>query len=364
MDIDVIESKLDRVQAGATEVSMRLGGIQIKSMSEVFDLSKLVSISGVAVPPHLRGNPGACLAVCLTALRFDFDPYQLAAHSFTMKKSQKVGNNWEDVETLAYDSFVIRAIIDAHAKLTGRIRYEFRGEGDDRVCIASAIPPGEKSPLIVESPPIGKIREARGFNDKGNFKGSPQWINNPDQQQSYSTGRDLCRRYFPAVLMGYYDKDELVESSIPQVSEIPRPGLKDRLMKNRPNEQQRGFSHEGISSVIEGEITRSADEQSSTNDGAILPASSAVPDDSTSSPVASGTAPTSPELPPPPKDGKDYPEYAKAMMATLPTPEAIAAWWKSKNERSLRNSLANLGQPELTLIDESRASRLAEIQPK
>ena len=257
MDLDKIEGKIGRAVAGTTEVSMSLGGVQIKDLGQLLEISKMMSIAGVAVPYHLRGNPGACLAVAMRALRNGFDPFELAEHSYTMKKSQKgPDGRWEDVETIAFDSFVIRAIIDAHANLTGLIRYTYEGEGDETVCIAMCKPPGEKEPLVHRSPTLGALKAARGRNDKGAIKGSPLWETKPEQQMAYDTGRDLCRRYFPAVLLGWHDRDEMDENVPPGrvVEPVKTSGLRSRLSK--PKEDQRGFNAEAINKTIDGEVAK------------------------------------------------------------------------------------------------------------
>lgn len=181
MDIAKLEDKIDKAAAGATAIDMSLGGIQFKSMIELMEFAKLMAVSGCAVPPHLRGNPGACLAVCTKALRFGFDPFSLAEHSYSMVKSQKVDGSWVDVETIAYDSFVIRAIIQAHAKITGPLQYVYEGEGDERKCTVTATPSDSSKPNALTSPTLGKIKANIGTNDKGKLKGSPLWTTKPDQ---------------------------------------------------------------------------------------------------------------------------------------------------------------------------------------
>ena len=257
-DIEKIEGRLDRAVVAGTEVSMELGGVKVKDMGELMELARLMSLSGVAVPYHLRGNPGTCLAVAIRALRSGFDPFMLAEHSYTMAKSQKSDDGrWEKVETLAFDSFVIRAIIEAHANLTGPLRYTYQGEGDEMTCTVTATPKGEKEPLVHTSMPLGHLKNARGRNDKGDIKGSPLWETNPKQQLGYATGRDFCRRYFPQVLMGYYDRDEMDENVVTERAAEPvkTSGLRARLAK--PKESQDGFDHAKINKTIDGEIAKS-----------------------------------------------------------------------------------------------------------
>lgn len=249
ISVERLEEKIDKVAAGATEIDMSLGGIQFRSMIELMEFSKLMACSGLAVPPHLRGNPGACLAVCTKALRFGFDPFSLAEHSYSMTKSQKVDGSWVEVETIAYDSFVIRAIIQAHAKITGPLEYSYDGEGDERKCTVTATPRDGSKPKALTSPTLGKIKASIGTNDKGKLKGSPLWTTKPDQQLGYDTGRDYCRLYHPEILMGWYDKDELEEYQARHTVEATpvKPDVGTRLKGSKG----RGFSQEGVAAALE-----------------------------------------------------------------------------------------------------------------
>jgi hypothetical protein len=89
------------------------------------------------------------------------------------------------------------------------------------------------------SPPLGKI----------NPKNSPLWKNDPDQQLSYFAGRSLCRRHFPDVLQGIYDREEL-EGAEPLKDITPKAptGLADRLAGQQP---QGGFSAAGVAETLE-----------------------------------------------------------------------------------------------------------------
>lgn len=245
--IERIEDKIDKVAAGSTGISMSMGGVQFTSMIELMEFSKLMSVSGCAVPTHLRGNPGACLAVCTKALRFGFDPFSLAEHSYAMEKSIKVDNQWQKIETIAYDSFVIRAIIQAHAKITGQLEYSYEGDGDARTCTVTAEPSAGGKKNSHKSPTLGKLKEARGKNDAGKIKGSPLWETKPDVQLGYDTGRDFCRLYHPEILLGWYDRDEMEEYSAGTVEAKATPQVGSRLkgQKNRG-----GFNEDGVQKAL------------------------------------------------------------------------------------------------------------------
>lgn len=245
-NITRIEERIDRTAAGATDIRMDMGGIQFKSMIELMEFAKLMAVSGAAVPIHLRGNPGACLAICTRALRFGFDPFSLAEHSYAMEKSVKnESGQWEKVETIAYDSFVLSAIINAHAPLTGRIDFLYFGDGDLRKCKAFATPRGASKVLEHESPALGDLKKMRGRNDKGQIKGSQLWDGpKSDQQLAYDTRRDFCRKYFPEVLLGWYDKEEMEAA---QDVTPAKPDVGSRLSKKTG---ARGFSESGVAAAL------------------------------------------------------------------------------------------------------------------
>ena len=151
--------------------------------------AKMMAISSVAVPKHLRGNPGACLAVVIQAIEWRLSPYAVANKSYSVN------------DRLAFESQLIQAVILQRAPIKGRLKVHYRGEGAARVCHVSAeLKDGEL--VDYTSPPFGDITP----------KNSPLWKSDPDQQHYYYSARALCRRHFPDVLLGIYARDELEDS--------------------------------------------------------------------------------------------------------------------------------------------------------
>lgn len=189
-DVSKIEDKIDKTAAGALAVNPDLGGLAFANMSEVMEFSKLMAVAGQAVPPHLRKNPGMCLAVAVQALNWQMDPFSVANKSYSVN------------DRIAYEAQLLHAVVERRAPIKGRIRHEFDGEGDQRRCRVWAMPEDEDEPLELWSTPIGKIHP----------KNSPLWKTKPDQQLFYNTVRDWCRRYYPDVILGVYAKDEIEDS--------------------------------------------------------------------------------------------------------------------------------------------------------
>lgn len=228
-DLERIEQKIDRAVAGAVAVSDNIGGLMFKDMSEVMEFAKLMAVSGTAVPPHCRANPGVCLAICIQALEWRSSPFAVA------NKSYEVNNR------LSYESQLVHAIIEQRAPITGRLRHRYEGEGDTRVCIVWGTARGDKEALEYKSPEFGKITP----------KNSPLWKTKPDLQLYYNASRDWCRVYFPDVLLGIYTEDELRDAAQgPEYAKdiTPQPDIGSRL---KGGGKGRGFSASGVEKALE-----------------------------------------------------------------------------------------------------------------
>lgn len=183
-----IAARIDTDETKRLAVSDFAGGVAFADLGQVMEFGKLMAVSGVAVPKHLRGNPGACVAVCVQAIEWRMSPFAVANKSYSVS------------DRLAYEAQLIHAVILQRAPIRGRVKIEYRGDGDGRTCRVWAEltdEPGE----IVEyvSPPFGRITP----------KNSPLWKSDPDQQHFYYAVRAWCRRHFPDVLLGVYARDEL-----------------------------------------------------------------------------------------------------------------------------------------------------------
>jgi hypothetical protein len=184
--IAAIEGRIDKETAGALAISNSAGGMQFETMIQVMEFAKMMAVAGVAVPQHLRGNPGACLAVAIQAVEWRLSPFAVANKSYSVN------------DRLAYESQLIQAVILQRAPIKGRFKVEYIGAAEKRQCKVSAeTNDGETVDYL--SPEIGKIK----------VKNSPLWTGDPDQQLFYFSGRALCRRHFPDVLLGVYASDEL-----------------------------------------------------------------------------------------------------------------------------------------------------------
>ena len=257
MDVVEIEKRIDRVVAGAVAVSGDFGGIKFSSVVEMMEFAKLMAVSGVAVPAHCRGQPGVCLAIVTQAQEWRMSPYSVARQSYLAN------------DNIAYQSQIIHAIVEARAPLKNRLRYEIVGEDDARRCKVWGTFKGEDKPHEYISETLGKLRAARGKNDRGQTKGSPLWETLPEVQLFYSASRQWARLFCPDVILGIYAVDELPDDQ-------PGSGVSDfaqRLRDARARTvEDRGFNADNVSkhtasrsSIIEGDVNPDTPKEEDVN---------------------------------------------------------------------------------------------------
>lgn len=159
------------------------------------------------IPDHLRGErkqvggrwqfveyePQKILANVLMvvnrALQWDVDPVALIGESFV------VGGK------LDFQGKVIIAVCNQLAGLTGNLRFDFEGEGDDREVIVTGHLRGEDEPRETRL----KYRDAVVLKDN---KPAEQWRKDVDQKLCYSGAKKWARRHAPEVVLGLFAEDD------------------------------------------------------------------------------------------------------------------------------------------------------------
>lgn len=240
-----ISARIDKNVTGAMTVT-KGGGITFSNATEVMEYARMMSVSGSAVPKHLRGQPGACLGIIDDAMRYQMSPYALARQSFFVN------------DNLAYMAQAIAAIILRWAPLKERPDIKFTGEGQNLKCFVTfTFNTGEVRGY--ESPYIRDIK----------IQNSPLWKSDPPQQLGYYSIRACARRHCPDVLLGMYDYDEA--ASMVDVTPAPREsGIAQRLQDQTaaaPIKEPTGFSAEHVDKET-GEITEAPAEAQDGQDAA------------------------------------------------------------------------------------------------
>lgn len=183
------------------------GGASIapQNLGEVVRFAEVMCRADIALPKHLRGNAGACMAVALQALEWKMSPFAVASKSYSVNGQ------------ITYEAQLIMAVINTRSGIEGRLKFRFEGEGPERICIAYGKLDGEE--LEVRSPKFKDITP----------KNSPLWKSDPDQQHCYYTARAWGRRHTPEVILGIYDREEVEQFRSSENARDITPSLSDRL---------------------------------------------------------------------------------------------------------------------------------------
>ena len=255
-----------------------------QNLAEVVKFAEVMCRADIALPKHLRGNAGACMAVSLQALDWQMNPFAVASKSYQVNGQ------------IAYEAQLIIAVINTRSGIEGRLEYRFEGEGAEKVCIASGKLEGKI--LEVRSPKFKDITP----------KNSPLWKSDPDQQHCYYTGRAWGRRHTPEVILGVYDRDEVEQFQGPDNARDVTPAQPSVMARLRaaqeapqqPEDEREGFDaafvHSETETALTGEIlpnTNSDDESpapSSDNTG-MTPVNEAGADDVPASDAPASTDP-------------------------------------------------------------------------
>lgn len=251
---------------GAVAMGSGGGAVSLKpqNLGEVVAFANIMATADLALPKHLRANPGACMAVAMQAFRWEMDPFAVANKTYFVN------------DRIAYEAQLVASVIHTRAPIRGRPRYEFIGEDAARQCkITCVMADGEEREYL--SPRFDKILT----------KNSPLWKSDPDQQLGYFSIRSWARRHTPEVILGVYTADE-VETFEPIEREVkPKSsGLAERLAGSQ---RGAGFSREHVDQttgeVIEAEVVDVTEgEAQEAEDAAEEPTTAGEPENAASDP--------------------------------------------------------------------------------
>ncbi len=214
------------------QVGMSTGSTGAKiapqNLGEVVKFAEVMCRADIALPQHLRGNAGACMAVAMQALEWQMSPFAVAS------KSYAVGGR------IAYEAQLIAAVVNTRSGIKGRLRYSYEGEGQSLTCTVTGVLDGDE--CTYTSPPMGSITT----------KNSPLWKSDPQQQLGYFAARSWARRHCPEVILGVYDRDEAEEFRGPDNARdvTPKASLSARLAQSNIATQQPEGEREGFTASI------------------------------------------------------------------------------------------------------------------
>jgi len=230
--VALIEGKIDREEAGAITISSEKGALAFTRVAEMMDFAKLMAVADKAVPPYLRGNAGACLAVVVQANEWGLSPFSVARQSYLVN------------DQVAYMGQLIHAVVERRAPLEGRLRFTYEGEGPELRVLVTGKFRGEVDPLVYESPKFKDIK----------VKNSPLWASDPQQQFSYYGARAWARRYAPDILLGIYAEDELPAATGAENAKDVTPVIEGETIAHRLSAKAAaatGFNAAAIAETVE-----------------------------------------------------------------------------------------------------------------
>jgi hypothetical protein len=200
--------------------------LQADNLNAIVRVAEMMANSKQAVPKHLRGNPGGCMAVAMQAMRWNMDPFALATKTYTADSDGPV----------AYEGQAIIAALNNSPLLTTRLYFDWGGPwekivgrfvwkestkktdentGKPKKYLAKAWDDNEEQGLwCTVTATLAGEREPRSlqlFLMQARVRNSPLWVEDPRQQLAYLAARRWGRLYAPDVIMGVYTPDELEE---------------------------------------------------------------------------------------------------------------------------------------------------------
>lgn len=198
-----------------TEARGGAGVFKIENGGQLWEVAKMMALSGPAVAHPLRGKPYLCFAVAQQAQRWRMDPFAVGSKAYVTKSKDKETN--EIIERIAYEAQLVNAVINTNAPIKTRpsVKWE-RMKADDPdslTCTVSATFTNEDEPKSLTSPSVAGIQP----------KNSPLWKTAPNIQIAYWTLRAWARLYCPEVLLGVYTPDEMENDEIDLVDTTSSP---------------------------------------------------------------------------------------------------------------------------------------------
>lgn len=199
------------------------GKIAPQTLGEVVKFAEVMCRADIALPKHLRGNAGACMAVALQALEWNMSPFAVASKSYAVNGA------------IAYEAQLIAAVVNTRSGIKGRLKYAYEGEGASLQCTVTGMLDGEE--YSYTSPRFDQITT----------KNSPLWKTDPQQQLGYYSARSWARRHTPEVILGVYDREEAESFQGADNAKDVTPSIVGRLKAAQEATQQPQGESEGFS---------------------------------------------------------------------------------------------------------------------
>lgn len=182
------------------------------SMDKMMRLADFMASGKSALPAHLRGSPGDCLAIVMQACQWNLNPFAVAQKTFLING------------TLGYEAQLIAAVINTSKVVSDRFGFEWFGDWT-KVIGKFAIKKGDKGEYRV---PGWQLSDEEGLGIRvwatlrgeaeprilelllaqARTRNSTLWADDPKQQLAYLAQKRWARLYASDVILGVYSPDE------------------------------------------------------------------------------------------------------------------------------------------------------------
>lgn len=157
-----------------------------RTMQDAMEMARMMATTGF-LPREIQSAGGA-MFVMEQAMRWNMSPFAVATEvSFVSGKPMFSGK-------------IVAAAVQSSGILSGRLRYDYDGEGDNRAVTVSGTLRGEDEVRTV------RVRLGDAKTNNAHWKGQP------DQMLSYHGARVWARRHAPEVMLGVYSPEEMQEA--------------------------------------------------------------------------------------------------------------------------------------------------------
>lgn len=218
------------------------------SMDKMMRLADFMASGKSALPAHLRGSPGDCLAVVMQACQWNLNPFAVA------QKTHIVNG------VLGYEAQLVAAVINTSKVVIDRFNFEWFGDWK-KVIGKFAIKKGDKGEYRVpgwqlsdeEGLGIRVWATLRGETEprvlelllaQARVRNSTLWADDPKQQLAYLAQKRWARLYASDVILGVYSPDEF-DAPAPKdmgQAEVVRPTVSQELLDTAQAAAERGVT--------------------------------------------------------------------------------------------------------------------------
>jgi hypothetical protein len=218
------------------------------SMDKMMKLAEFMASGKTALPAHLRGSPGDCLAIVMQACQWNLNPFAVAQKTFLING------------TLGYEAQLIAAVINTSKVIKDRFNFEWFGDWK-KVIGKFQIKKGDKGEYRV---PGWQLSDEEGLGIRvwatlrgeaeprilelllaqARVRNSTLWADDPKQQLAYLAQKRWARLYASDVILGVYSPDEF-DAPAPRdmgPAEVVRPVVSQELMDTAQAAAERGVT--------------------------------------------------------------------------------------------------------------------------